>query len=283
MFLACSSIFLHLPSWHQDHTHTHTISNTAILGLFSKHFLLSKTWSIHRRMLTRCQYGLVLLRSFQQMSLAVQYHTKAFTASSTNLHFQIGHCARRERRGEIYTFCPRLLGSMVMKSEPLTHRRYAAPRARVGSVLLVSNWTREATPVTAGHGHHHTSRTFGHTGGSVLLKWTSCNSILTAGGVFLLNQHGLFNISVIASNHYIFMCGCFVVFFFFFKRYKLIKKTGNTLQPLPNPSNLRASLKPHRTSWSKASSWLLRQSTAVFGAKLSFKGILHQFRVYALP
>lgn len=118
-------------------------------------------------------------------------HTWAF---STNLHFQIRLCGRRERRAALVARC-----DLHLLSSPagINGREVWALKLTDGTLLwelesgqsswfLIGQERQSATPVTAGHGHHHTSGTWGRKGVRVLLKWISCNSTLTAGGAFLL-------------------------------------------------------------------------------------------------
>lgn len=69
------------------------------------------------------------------------------------------------RRGAIYTFCPRLLGSTVVTFRDVELTDGALlQQLELGrsSWFLIGHERQSATPVTAGHGHHHTSGTWAH-------------------------------------------------------------------------------------------------------------------------
>lgn len=101
MFLVFSSVSLTcLRDAKTTHTFIPEISNNAIRSLFSKHFLLSKSWNIHRWKLC----GVTKQCSFQQMSLAKKKKTKTSLGFHSFFHKSTLSNQTQCRKGEVRRF-----------------------------------------------------------------------------------------------------------------------------------------------------------------------------------
>lgn len=167
----------------------HQIFNGGILGLFSKHFLLSK-----KPKQTQMKADTLSIQLGAVMFIPVEVFGSVILSLHKSTRSNQTLCQEGDARrfGGKVRFTPFVLACWDQWSWSLSHKLTDGSllqRLEPGqsSWFLTGHERQSATPVTAGRGHHHTSETWGHTGDAgVWLQGTSCSSILSGAGVFLL-------------------------------------------------------------------------------------------------